>query len=171
MKGSKTRLDTPGREGQAVHAIFDSSTSQLVVLAEAQKTALKTTLAANSADGGDDKGAKISKTGIHELISGRDCEDWDVAEPNSKHESLCVARGIAFFDLGSIAGHTGGAPSLGTWMKDERDAFPLRAITSASTGAIESRAQVMLLMPHPVEDSSFVVPAGYRTVPMPAAPH
>jgi hypothetical protein len=161
-KGSKVRLDTPGRDGKAAHAIYDASTSQLIVLSDAQKTATKTTAATN--DGGDDKVATIKKTGIHETISGHDCEDWDVAESNSKHESICVVSGIPFFDPASIPGHGGGVPSFGSWMKGEKTAFPLRVISSAATGAIDSRMQILLMDAHPVDDSSFAAPPGYRAI-------
>jgi hypothetical protein len=165
-KGNKMRVDLPAHGGQAGHALFDATSGNVTVVMDAQKMAMTVNpgvAAAAAAEAA--KPPTITKTGNHELVAGRDCEDWDVAEPNGKHEALCVTRGIPFFDLGAAA--PGGGPSFGSWFKDDH-VFPLRATVSNNTGAIESRMQVTQIEAKPLDDALFAVPAGYRTMNMPA---
>jgi hypothetical protein len=107
----------------------------------------------------------ITKTGKHETVAGHDCEDWEVAETNGTHTQLCVADGIGFFDFGAVAPPSA-ATQFGSWLSDlrEKQEFPLRAITSDPGGKEASRMEVTKIDAHPLDDSTFAVPAGYKVM-------
>ena len=43
----------------------------------------------------------IDKSGKHETIAGIDCENWTAHDPSGKRSEVCIAQGIAFFDMGA----------------------------------------------------------------------
>jgi hypothetical protein len=159
--GKRVRGDLPVASGPPVHVIYDLSSRQRTVLVDADKTATTTTVAAPAPD---PKPAAVHRSGVHESVVGKDCEDLDVTEANGKHETVCVAEGLELFDLGSIAPPGALAPVFGSWSADllEKREFPLVALILDPKGALESRMQVTALDRHPVDASAFEVPADYR---------
>jgi len=161
-KPGKVRVDFPavaGAKGQAEHTLFDSATKQTTVLSDARKTA--TTTGAVTATPAPFRSA--NKTGIHELIGGRDCEDWDAIDVTGRHETLCVAEGFDSLDINAMLPPDSGLPVFGSWLSDMRDQhqFPLRAVITDISGAIEAHWDLSRIDPHPVDDGMFTAPSGY----------
>jgi hypothetical protein len=166
-KGDKIRLDVT-HNGQVAHSILDSEKKQILVLMDAQKMAM-TMAVPPPAKQPNPAMPTVTKTGKHETVAGHDCEDWEVAELNGTHTQVCVAEGIGFFDFGAIAPPSA-ASQFGSWLAELRDKqeFPLRAITTDAGGKEQSRMEVTKIDAHPLDDSTFTLPAGYKLVNMPA---
>jgi hypothetical protein len=172
-KADRIRLDVPAHNGQMAHSILDPVKREITVLMDQQKMAMTMALPqATAAAGQPQAEPTITKTGKHETIAGHDCEDWNLVEPNGKHTLLCMADGMAFFDFSSMAPPGSAAQLGGSWMKELKDKgeFPLKAITTDASGKEESQMLVTKIDPHPVDDSLFAIPAGYKTMQMPAMP-
>ncbi len=169
-KGNKIRVDVPEKNGTSAHSVFDPSTGKALVIMDSQKMAMTMTIpAASLAAPAQGTAPQVTKTGKHETIAGRDCEDWDVISSNGKHEQVCVAEGMLFFDFTSMAPPgSPGRSNMGSWLSSLRDKheFPLRAITLDATGKEASRMEVTKLDPKPLDDAMFGVPAGYKEMDM-----
>jgi hypothetical protein len=111
----------------------------------------------------------VAKTGKHETIAGRDCEDWDVTEAlGDKHDQLCVTEGMVFFDFAALTPPNATGASMGTWLKQLRanKEFPLRSVTLDTSGKELSRMEVTKIEAKPVDDALFNWPPGYRQLDM-----
>jgi hypothetical protein len=170
-KGGKLRVDIPGRDGQTAHGIVDPAARKITVLMDTQKVAMQMAIpspaAGGAAAGGDVADGKVTRTGKHETVAGYDCEDWDIAHPSGKHETACVAEGLSFFDLSTMAGTVGGVSS--SWVEALRDknGFPLRAVESDATGKEISRMEATKIEKKTLDAAEFEVPSTYRMVQMP----
>jgi len=167
-KGSKIRVDVPEKNGTSAHSIFDPSTGKALVIMDAQKMAMTMAIPAGPAAAAQAAPPQVTRTGKHETVAGRDCEDWDVVS-NGKHEQACITEGMLFFDFTSMAPPGAAARSgMGSWLSDLHDKreFPLRAITLDASGKEVSRMEVTKIDAKTLDDSMFTVPAGYREVDM-----
>jgi hypothetical protein len=168
-KANKVRVDIPMKNGKAVHSIFDPATGKALVIIDSEKLAMTTVVPA-AADM-PDLGAPptVAKTGKHETIAGRDCEDWDVTEAlGDKHDQLCVTEGMVFFDFAALTPPNATGASMGTWLKQLRanKEFPLRSVTLDTSGKELSRMEVTKIEAKPVDDALFNWPPGYRQLDM-----
>ncbi|HEY2517845.1 MAG TPA: DUF4412 domain-containing protein [Polyangiaceae bacterium] len=170
VKGDKLRLDSD-QDGKVAHSVFDGAAKKVTLILDSQKIAMALPLPSAPDAGPDAPTATVTKTGKHETIAGYDCEDWDVAT-GSRHESLCVASGVPFFDFaGTAALHAG--PAKHTWADELRDkkSFPLRIIEKDPAGKELSRIEVSRIVKEPLEASAFEVPAGFHVMNMPGPGH
>jgi hypothetical protein len=166
VKGEKLRVDVPEQRGEQAHAIFDQSSNKITVIMDTQKMYMEIDPSAAQAHAqAAHTPAKIVETGKHETIAGVDCEDWDITESNGKKVSVCIAKGVAFFDFGGGM-RPGGADSASAWMDELRakKAFPLKAVETDPTGKELSRMEVTKIEKKSLDDSLFTVPAGYRSM-------
>jgi hypothetical protein len=172
-KGGKLRVDVPGHDGQLAHGIIDPAAKTIVVLMDSQKLAMQMpipTPGATSAVATASKTGKVTRTGKHETVAGYDCEDWEITHETGKRESACVAEGLSFFDLSTMAGTVGGvSPS---WVDElrERGGFPLRTIETDPAGKEISRMEVTKIEKKPIDAANFTVPAAYHLMQMPGIP-
>ena len=159
-KAGKLRADVPGVDkGKAEHLFFDPTTKQLTVLSDTHKTSTTASAPAPAAA----TLRSVNKTGMHELIGGQDCEDWDAADTSGRHETLCVAEGFEILDLNALVPADAEFPPIGSWLNDlrEKGEFPLRALITAPSGAIESHWDLSAIDGHSIDDGAFNVPSGY----------
>jgi hypothetical protein len=161
-KAGKLRADITGDprdKAKGEHAYFDPATKQVTLLSDARKTA---TTAARPAPLAATL-RSVNKTGMHELIGGQDCEDWDAADTSGRRETLCVAEGFETLDLNALLPADTGFPPIGSWLADlrEKGEFPLRALITDASGAIESHWDLSAIDAHSVDDAAFAVPPGY----------
>jgi hypothetical protein len=175
VKGQKMRVDVPATHGEQAHAIFDQSTNKITVIMDTQKMYMELDPSAAQAQAGAaHEPAKITETGKHETIAGTDCEDWDITEASGKRASVCITKGIAFFDFGGGM-RPGGATSTTAWIEQLRakQAFPLKAVETDATGKELSRMEVTKIEKKSLDDSLFAIPAGYRSMSsmIPTFPH
>ncbi len=104
----------------------------------------------------------IKKTGHHDTVAGRDCEDWEIKSAKGEMVRLCVAEeGASWLQLPSM-----GLPAEHAWAAGLADGrhLPLRAITLDLQGKETGRIEVTKLDKKPVPDASFEMPQGYATV-------
>jgi hypothetical protein len=166
-KGGKMRFDPPARNGQTTHVIFDPKANKSIVLIDAQKMYMEMDTPTPPPGGVPTAplGAAIVKSGKHETVAGTDCEDW-TSDAGGKHAALCVASGINFFDFNSM--RPGGGEGM-SWVEGLKNQgyFPLRAVETDASGKEVSRMEVTKIEKKSVDDSLFVVPAGYHAMTMP----
>ncbi|HEX4338357.1 MAG TPA: DUF4412 domain-containing protein [Polyangiaceae bacterium] len=180
VKGNKMRFDLPeGMEGapkmgERAYAIADTTTKKLDVVVDAQKMVMEMDLATmgdqirkmtphSSASATEAKTPpKVTKTGHNDTVAGMTCEDWDVTSDKGNRGRVCVAStSTSWLSIPNL-----GLPSEQTWAKELFDGqhLPLRMISYDAAGTEESRLEVTKLEKKPVLDSTFTIPAGYRTM-------
>jgi hypothetical protein len=91
-----------------------------------------------------------------------DCENWIARDPTGKRSEVCIAQGIAFFDMGSMKG---GGGSLGKELR-EKKLFPLRSVEYDTAGKELSRMQVTKVEKKSIDDSAFAIPKDFTKAPM-----
>jgi hypothetical protein len=170
-KNEKMRFDMPmGPKGETSHAIFDPQANKVVVLMDTAKAYMDMDFGSPSAPQPNTSPdtSSVSRTGKHETIAGYDCEDWSVKDPSGKRSDVCIAQGIAFFDIGSMRP---GAKTQPAWMKEfrEKKYFPLRSVEVDAAGKEVSRMEVTRIEKKRLDASAFAVPPDYKKFEMPAA--
>jgi len=167
-KGDKLRFDMPAPDGKSSSsAVYDPSANKLTMLMDAQKAYMDMDFSSPTAvPNTDPKTSAVDKTGKTETIAGFDCEDWTVKDPSGKRTDVCMAEGLAFFDLEGV--RSGGGPS---WNKDLRDKkyFPLRSVEYDKDGKEVSRSEVTKIDAKKLDDALFTVPKDYTKVAAPPA--
>ena len=156
-KGDKLRFNTP-----AGYGLYDPSINKVMMVMDDQKAYMELDFAsagAPQANTTSDNGA-IDKSGKHETIAGIDCEDWTVKNPSGKRSEVCIAQGIAYFDLESLKG---GGTTLGKELR-EKKLFPLRSVEYDASGTETSRMEVTKVEKKSIDDGRFVVPPDYKKV-------
>ena len=158
-KGDKMRIDTG-----ANYLLYDPATNKMTMVSPAQKSVMDLDFSKAGAPQANTTGdtATIDKSGKHETIAGIDCEDWTARDPSGKKSEVCIAQGIAFFDMGSMKG---GSSSIGKEMRDKK-LFPLRSVEYDAAGKELSRMQVTKVEKKSIDDSEFTVPKDYTKAAM-----
>ncbi len=158
-KGDKMRIDTSG-----TYLLYDPATNAMTMVSPAQKSYMAMDFSKPGAPQANTSAdnATIDKSGKHETIAGLDCENWTARDPSGKRSEVCIAQGLAFFDMGSMKGGGGG---LGKEMR-EKKLFPLRSVEYDAAGKEISRMQVTKVEKKSLEDSEFAVPKDYAKAAM-----
>jgi hypothetical protein len=104
--------------------------------------------------------AKIDKTTKSEKIVGLDCDDWSIDDGTEKVD-VCVAKGIAFFDLAPNPKPGGTEPNWAAALTKEK-AFPLRVIMHDKAGKEQYRAEASAIARKKLDDSMFQLPTGFK---------
>jgi hypothetical protein len=158
-KQDKLRFDmTAG--GQSTSAIFDPTQNKVFMVMDAQKAYMEVDFSSPSAPQAnvDAKAASAEKTGTKENIAGIDCEDWTVKDPSGKHTEVCLADGLAFFDLDGVKG--GGQSAFSKQLRDKKQ-FPLKSVDFDAGGKEVSRTEATKIEKKKLDDSVFKVPSDY----------
>ena len=163
-KGDKVRLEMPSPMGGTMSALYEPKENKLVLLMDAQKTAMDMNLGAPGAPqpNTDGRTSAIDRTGKRETIAGIGCEDWIVKDPGGSRTEVCVAEGLPFIDLDALR-HV----ATSSWKADLRakKTFPLRSVEYDKDGKELSRAEVTSVKREKLSDSLFEVPEGYARMP------
>ncbi len=165
-KGDKLRFDTT-TNGQSASALFDPQANKVVLVMDAQKAYMDMDFSAPSAaPNTDPTSSAVDKTGKHETVAGLDCENWIVKDPSGKRTEVCIAQGLAFFDIDALR-HGGGA----SWNKElrEKKYFPLRSVEFDAAGKEISRTEASKIEKKPLDATLFDVPKGYTKITAPPA--
>lgn len=167
-KGDKLRFDMKSPHGDAMHGVFDPKANKVVLFSDNTKTYLDMDFSKPSATTNTDPGTSaVVKTGNHETVAGFDCEDWTVKDPAGKRSELCIAEGIAYFDVASLRPGSSGATSpLAKEFRDKKS-FPLRAVEYDAAGKELSRMEVTKIEKQSVDDAAFAIPADFKRVELP----
>lgn len=158
-KGDKMRIDT-----NDAYLLYDPGSNKLTMVSAKQKSFMDLDFSKPGAPQANTSGdtATIDKSGKHETIAGIDCENWTAHDPSGKKSEVCIAQGIAFFDMGSMKG---GTSTIGKEMR-EKKLFPLRSVEYDAAGKEISRMQVTKVDKKSIDDSEFVVPKDFTKAAM-----
>jgi hypothetical protein len=170
-KGDKLRFEMTGPGGEPSHAIYDpAAADKVVLLIDSRKMYMPLDFSAKGAPAPntDPTASTIQKTGTHKLVAGYDCEQWSAKDPSGRHSEVCIAQGIAFFDLSRM--RAGGAEAESALAKEFREhkSFPLESVEFDTDGKEISRMEVVKITPGTVADADFAIPAGYTKMELPA---
>ena len=168
-KGERVRLEMPAPTGGTMSALYVPKENKLVLLLDAQKTAMDMSLGAPGAPQPNTNGqaSAIEKTGKKETIAGVTCEDWVIKDPSGSRTETCVAEGLPYIDLDALR-HVTGSSSWKADMRAKRT-FPLRSVEYDKDGKELSRAEVTEVKKEKLADSLFEVPEGYARMPRAAS--
>ena len=157
VKGDKLRFEMQGTPG---YGVYDPAANKVTMVMDAQKAYMDMDFSKPGAPQANTTStdATIDKTGKHETIAGIDCENWTVKNPGGKHSEMCIAQGIAFFDVEALKG---GGSGVGKELR-EKKLFPMRAVEYDATGAEVSRMEVTKVEKKSVDDARLAVPADYK---------
>lgn len=160
-KNEKMRFEMGGTS-----MLFDPGSNTVTMVNDATKTYTPIDFNAASAPKANTSPdtAKIDKTGKHETIAGIDCEDWVAHDPSGKRSEVCIAQGIAFFDIASLKG--GGSGGLGKELR-EKKLFPMRDVEYDASGKEISRMEVTKVEKKSIDDAELAVPKDYSKVALP----
>jgi hypothetical protein len=156
VKGDRVRYASPAGH---VRAVADVSTQRASAIDDGRKSfasfdgAHPTTATPAVAD------AKVTKSNFVTTIAGRKCQVWAVEGADEKAD-VCVAQGIAFFDLASQPTPGKLEPSWAAALTREK-AFPLQVVVHDKAGKEEYRAEAKTITSKRLDDSSFQVPPGF----------
>ena len=166
--GDKLRFDMKSAKGEPMHGVFDPKANKVVLFSDSTKTYMDLDFSKPSAAPNTDPGTSaVTKTGNHETVAGFDCEDWTVKDPSGKRSELCIAEGIAYFDVASLRpGFAGPTSPLAKEFRDKKS-FPLRAVEYDAAGKELSRMEVTKIEKQAVDDAAFSVPADFKKVELP----
>ncbi len=166
-KSDKLRFDVASPGGEMSHAIFDPATGKVQMLLDAQRAYIDVDFAragAPVANTSPDT-SQVQHTGKHDKVAGVDCETWIAADVSGKRTEVCIATGIAFFDINALKG---GGSGLAKELREKR-LFPLRSVDYDSKGVEVSRMEVVKIEGKRLGDELFAVPADYKKLELPSA--
>jgi hypothetical protein len=166
-KGDKLRFETT-TNGSKASALFDPAQNKVVMIMDEQKAYMDMDFSSPSAPQANVNAAAATaeKTGKKDNIAGIDCEEWTVKDPSGKHTDVCLADGLAFFDLGGVKSGSSNSPF--SKQLREKKQFPLRSIDYDPTGKETSRTIATRIEKKKLDDSLFSVPSGYNKLIPPA---
>jgi len=164
-KQNKLRFEM-NENGQAVAMLFDPAQNKVTTLFDDKKAYMELDFSSPSAPQAnvDAKAATAEKTGKKDNIAGIDCEEWTVKDPSGKHNDVCLADGVAFFDLGAVQNK--GDTAFSKQLREKKQ-FPLRSVDFDSTGKEIHRSEATKIEKKKLDSSLFEVPAGYQKISMP----
>ncbi|HXG43748.1 MAG TPA: DUF4412 domain-containing protein [Gemmatimonadales bacterium] len=180
VKGDKTRVDMSGMGGQEMYLLMETGSGTFTSVMPGHRMYMTMDLRAMAERMGQGEHAhtpppKITATGKTETIAGRTCENYLVGdEPNVE---VCAAKGMGFFLApgGPMGRGRGPMASLGPLQELAKDPqyaklfaegfFPLR-VTSLEGGARKVVMEATRIEARALDDSLFVVPAGYTEMKM-----
>jgi Domain of unknown function (DUF4412) len=172
-KGDRLRFDMKAPNGDPMHGVFDPKANKVTVFLDGTKTYMDMDFSKPGATPNvDGASGSVSKTGKHETVAGYDCENWTVSDPTKKRTELCIAQGIAFFDVGGLKAGPTATPSALAKEFREKKSFPLRSIEYDASGKELSRMEVTKIEKQSIDDAAFLVPPEYTKfqLPLPSLP-
>jgi len=168
-KGDKLRFEMTGPGGEPSHAIYDPASGKVILVLDDRKSYIDLDFGAKGAPAPntDPSSSTITKAGAHRTIAGYDCEQWSVKDASGKRSEVCIAQGIAFFDLSRMG--PGGAQPESALSREFREhkSFPLESIEYGADGKEIARMVVVKIAPGQVPDTAFALPTDYTKMDLP----
>ena len=166
-KADKLRFDIVGAGGPT-HAVYDPSRSKVQFFIDPDKKYMDLDFslpaaAPNTAPGS----SSIVRSGTHKKIAGYDCEEVGVTDAAGKRSDVCIAQGIAYFDVNGLRP---GAQRTESAMAREfrlHKSFPLESEEYGPDGKEVSRMVVTKIEPRKLDDDLFAVPSDYTKIELP----
>jgi hypothetical protein len=161
MKGDKARMDISAG-GMDMFTIINSTAKTAAMVIPMRQMYMEQSIEQSRrlADSSI-ANAKIDWTGKKETIAGYECEHANVTDDQGKTDDLCLAKGLGTFM--AVGGGMGRGRGMGSsWVGHLGQVFPLKVVED---GQVEM--QVTKIEKQSLDDSLFVVPAGYQKMEMP----
>ncbi|HEY1959431.1 MAG TPA: DUF4412 domain-containing protein [Polyangiaceae bacterium] len=161
----KTKNEKMRFENRGSWMLYDPKASTVTMVDDASKTFTPIDFKSASAPKANTSPdtAKIEKSGQHETIAGVDCEKWTVHD-GGKRSEVCIAQGIAFFDIGSLK--SGQSSALAKELREQK-LFPLRDAEYDADGKELSRMEVTKVEKKSIPDADLEVPKDYKQLAVP----
>lgn len=159
-KGEKMRFDI-----DKAYVLYDPKAGTVTMVDDATKSYRAMDFGGPNAPKANTSGdtAQIEKSGQHETIAGIDCERWTVHDQGKRSE-VCIAQGIAYFDMSNPK--NGGGGGLAKELR-EKKLFPLRDVEYDASGKEISRMEVTKVDKKSIPDSELEVPKDYTKISLP----
>ena len=166
--GDNLRFERNG-VGEKSHGLFDPATSKVLFFLDAQKVYMEMDFSKPTATPNTNPDtATASKTGKTDTVAGYECELWSAQDASGKRSEVCIAKGIAYFDVGSL--RPGGQGAVSPMAKEFRDSksFPLRSVEYDKDGKELTRMEVTKIEKKKLEPATFAMPTDYKKIDAPA---
>ncbi|MEO7112944.1 MAG: DUF4412 domain-containing protein [Polyangiaceae bacterium] len=168
VKKDQLRFDMNSPQAGAMHGVFDPKANKVTLYADTTKTYTDMDFSGPSGKTNTSPDtSSIAQSGKHETIAGYDCDDVTVNDPSGKKSEVCIAQGIAFFDVGSLRGGAQASGSAIATQFREKKSFPLKSVEYDASGKELSRMEVTKIESKSLDDSRFAPPADYTKVALP----
>lgn len=166
-KSDKLRFESSAN-GKPMVALFDPMKNKVTLLMDDQKAYMDMDFSSPSAPKPNVDAAKATaeKTGKSDKVAGVSCEEWRVGDPSGKHTEVCLADGLAFFNLAGVQSGWGGDDPFAKQLREKKQ-FPLRSIDFDAGGKETSRTEVTQIEKKKLDDALFEVPQGYAKLNLP----
>ena len=154
-------IDPPAKKAWAV----DDAHKRAIVIDFAQARAMRGAAGAAGAKavpGGAPP--KIEKTGQKDVVAGYACEIVKSTLADGKRVEVCMAEGLAFFDLADLGVESPEVAALATL--SGMNHMPLRIVSFDTAGRETSRVAATRVEKKSLDAARFAVPAGYQTIDM-----
>jgi hypothetical protein len=170
-KGGKSRMEM-NAGGMDMYMIMDGQAGTMLSVIPAQRMYMKMNLndAAQAMGGARSQTPpKITRTGKHETVAGKDCEHILMTTERGEMD-MCVAKGMGFF-MGPGGGPMSRGPSMPLGyedlMREFKDGFfPLR-IEMVEGAKRTQFLNVKTIEPQRLDAALFAPPAGFQEMTMP----
>jgi hypothetical protein len=155
VKGDKVRYEPASA---SVRAVDDLGTQRALVINDSKRaySEIDTKAPADKAP----HQVRLEKSTKEEKVAGLSCEDWRIDDGNERAD-VCAAKDIAFFDPAAELKPGNAEPSWARALTMQK-AFPLRVVVHDKSGKEEYRAEAFEVNWKKVDDSAFLVPAGFK---------
>jgi hypothetical protein len=162
-------MDTIATDCQVMYAVYDLAANKVTLFVDTQKSYFDMDFSTpGGAPSTDPTTSTVEKEGARRTIAGYACESWTAKDSGGKRSEVCIAQGIAFFDLSSLRGGDTKPSAMAKKFRDEKS-FPLESVDYDAAGKELSRMEVVKIEKQPIADSEFAVPDGYKKVELPKA--
>jgi Domain of unknown function (DUF4412) len=166
-KGDKLRFDTICAGGPT-HAVYDPASSKVQFFIDPDKKYVDLDFSLPSAAPNTDPGSSaIVRSGAHKKVAGYDCEQVSVTDAAGKRSDVCIAQGIAYFDVNGLRPGVQRAESAMAREFRLHKSFPLESVEFGPDGKEVSRMLVTKIVSEKLEDELFSVPSDYTKIDLP----
>jgi hypothetical protein len=166
-KGDKLRFDVVGAGGPT-HAVYDPTVGKVMFFIDPDRKYVDLDFSPPTMAPNTDPGSSaIVRSGTHRKVAGYDCEQVSVTDAAGKRTEVCIAQGIAYFDVNGLR------PGV---QKDESPmarefrlhrSFPLESVEYAADGKELSHMKVTKIEREKLEDAQFAIPKEYDKIELP----
>jgi hypothetical protein len=166
MKGKRLRFDTQDAD-MPMYMLFDVDKQVIHMVMPSQRMYMEMPIDEETS-GGDAKMPDPVNTGRKDVVAGKSCEIWTMADPEERATyEMCLARDMGTFMAGASP-MAGGRGASSAWQAELRKGgfFPLRVVEKKG-GKSSTMLEATKIEEKKLDDSLFSVPAGMKKMEMP----
>jgi hypothetical protein len=176
VKGNKIRVEAKGNEGESGAMIFDSKTSDMMIVMPSRKMYLTYNYKGAFGNVRDSISKAIEKGNVKMTdetkdINGFKCEKWIFKDDDGTTGEAWMTKGIRnFYFFNNPMRGNNDQPE---WQKklSNEGYFPMMVISKDKDGNLDSKMEVTSVDKTSLDASLFSAPADYKKMEMPMMPH